>query len=165
MQTKIIIGIVVLALAIGGVWFVKNQKMQTTDTDYVAKDLTPTPPPPPPVPGVTVTIPDPNAPKASRVKEFAMKSWMDKTADGKIAAHFSLATIDVKKGDTVRITITNTEGTHDFKIDEFKVAAETPEGKDTIVEFVADKVGDFEYYCSKYNHRSIGQKGVLHVTE
>jgi uncharacterized protein (DUF2344 family) len=41
------------------------------------------------------------------VKEFTMTSWMDKI-DGKMAAHFSLKEIVVKKGDKVRINITNT---------------------------------------------------------
>ena len=97
------------------------------------------------------------------VKNFTMKSWMDKDSAGKMAAHFSLPEIKVKKGDTVHLTITNTAGNHDFNLDEFKVHAETPVNKDTVVEFIADKAGTFEYYCSKYNHRQLGQRGNLIV--
>ncbi|MSU74269.1 hypothetical protein EXS57_00645 [Candidatus Kaiserbacteria bacterium] len=101
-------------------------------------------------------------PAEGTVKEFSMTSWME-TTDGKMSAHFSLNEIRVKKGDTVKITITNTAGTHDFVLDEFNVAKETPLNEPVVVEFVADKTGTFEYYCSKYNHRQIGQKGNLIV--
>ncbi len=97
------------------------------------------------------------------VKEFTMTSWMDKTADGKMSPHFSLKEIRVKKGDAVKITITNTAGTHDFVLDEFGIKKDTPLNQPVVVEFVADKVGTFEYYCSKYNHRQLGQKGNLIV--
>ena len=69
----------------------------------------------------------------------------------------------MKKGDTVKISITNTAGTHDFTLDEFGIKQETPVGQTVVVQFVADKVGTFEYYCSKYNHRALGQKGNLIV--
>lgn len=98
----------------------------------------------------------------STIKEFTMTSWMDKI-DGKMAAHFSLNEIRVKKGDTVKIRITNTAGTHDFTLDEFGIKKETPLNQSVDVEFVADKVGTFEYYCSKYNHRALGQRGNLIV--
>lgn len=98
----------------------------------------------------------------SAVKEFTMTSWMDKI-DGKMAAHFSLNEIRVKKGDTVKIHITNTAGTHDFTLDEFGIKKETPLNQVVDVEFVADKAGTFEYYCSKYNHRALGQRGNLIV--
>lgn len=101
---------------------------------------------------------------ATQVKEFAMKSWMDKI-DGKMAAHFSLPEIVVKKGDRVRITITNTAGNHNFVINEYGIEKDTPVNQETVIEFTADKVGEFEYYCSKYNHRSLGQHGTLKVTE
>jgi nitrous oxide reductase len=102
--------------------------------------------------------------EASAVKEFVMDSWMD-NIDGKMAAHFSLKEIVVKKGDKVRITITNTAGDHDFTIDAYNIKTATPLNKPTVIEFTADKVGTFEYYCSKYSHRMIGQTGTLRVTE
>jgi len=114
------------------------------------------------VPGA-VSVPNTEA-NTAEVKEFTMRSWMDKI-DGTMAAHFSLPEIVVKKGDLVRIKITNTAGTHDFVIDEYGVNKDTPVDQETIVEFVADKVGSFEYYCSKYNHRALGQRGTLRVTE
>ena len=96
------------------------------------------------------------------VKEFSMISRMD--INGEVMSPtFSLSEIRVKKGDTVKITVTNTNGTHDFTLDEFGVQKETPLNEPVVIEFVADKVGTFEYYCSKFNHRALGQRGNLIV--
>lgn len=54
---------------------------------------------------------------------------------------------------------------HNFNIDEFNIHSETPTNKETTVEFTADKVGKFIYYCSKPGHRANGHRGTLIVTE
>lgn len=75
-------------------------------------------------------------------------------------------TITAKKGETVRITFKNVDGLHDFVIDEYSVATKQIQGgAEETVEFVADKVGTFEYYCSVGNHREMGMVGTLTVTE
>ena len=99
------------------------------------------------------------------VREFSMDSFMNENNDGSRVAGFSRQQIIAKKGDTVRINVNNTSGTHDFTLDEFGVKKETPEGEVTVVEFVADKTGEFKYYCSKYDHRQLGQEGTLIVEE
>lgn len=73
--------------------------------------------------------------------------------------------IVVKQGDKVRIEYTSTEGFHDWKIDEFAAATEKvkPEDGMTSVEFIANKKGTFEYYCSVGQHRANGMKGSLIV--
>ena len=98
------------------------------------------------------------------VKEFTMTSFYE-IVDGKPKPQFSLSEIIVNKGDTVRIKITNTKGTHDFTIDEYKVYAETPLNEEVVVEFTADKAGEFVYYCAKPGHRAGGQWGTLKVLE
>ncbi|MEN9582410.1 MAG: hypothetical protein RL641_364 [Candidatus Parcubacteria bacterium] len=77
---------------------------------------------------------------------------------------FAPTTMTVNKGDTVRITLTNGQGNHDFKIDSFNVHTKllTTGGTDT-VEFIADKAGSFEYYCTVGSHRAMGMKGTLIV--
>jgi len=78
--------------------------------------------------------------------------------------YFSPATMTVKKGDTVRITFKNVDGFHDFIIDEFSVATkQINTGEEATVEFVADKAGTFNYYCSVGNHRQLGMEGTLTV--
>jgi len=72
--------------------------------------------------------------------------------------------IKVKQGDTVNINFINDGGTHDFKIDEFKVASkQLTKGEKEKITFVADKKGSFEYYCSVGTHRQMGMKGTLIV--
>lgn len=79
---------------------------------------------------------------------------------------FSPATMSVKKGDTVRIVFKNTEGTHDWVVDEFNARTKILKaGEEETIEFVADKAGSFEYYCSVGQHRAMGMKGTLTVTE
>ena len=89
------------------------------------------------------------------VKEFEMDSFTE-IVDGKYFPQFSVKEIEVNEWDPVRLKIRTTKGTHDIKIDEFNVFAETPVDEVTIVEFVADKKGTFQYYCSKPNHRENG---------
>jgi plastocyanin len=77
---------------------------------------------------------------------------------------FSPSTIRVNEGDTVRITFQNQGGTHDWVIDEFN--ARTPviqAGQSETIEFVADRAGTFEYYCSVGTHRQMGMVGTLIV--
>lgn len=77
---------------------------------------------------------------------------------------FLPATITVQKGDRVRIIFKNSGGFHDFKIDEFNVATkQIRDGAEETIEFTADKIGSFEYYCSVGNHRAMGMKGTLIV--
>ena len=77
---------------------------------------------------------------------------------------FSLSEIKVKKGDRVKITFRNDQGMHDWVVDEFNVRTKQLQaGQSEIIEFVADKTGTFEYYCSVNGHRQMGMKGSLIV--
>ena len=74
---------------------------------------------------------------------------------------FDPAEIRVKAGDTMRINFKSENGFHDFQIDEF-TGAKTEvlsTGKTQTIEFVADKIGTFEYYCGVGNHRAMGMVG------
>ena len=80
--------------------------------------------------------------------------------------YFKPSEIKVKKGEKVRIVLKNVEGMHDFVIDELKVnSGIIQSGQTTEFEFVAEKTGEFEYYCSVSNHRAMGMKGTLVVSE
>jgi plastocyanin len=67
----------------------------------------------------------------------------------------------VQQGDTVEVTLCVTGGTHDWVLDEFNAAtARLSVGDEcSTVEFVADQVGEFEYYCGVGNHRAEGMAG------
>lgn len=74
--------------------------------------------------------------------------------------------IQVKKGDKVRIALTAVDMPHDFDLDELGVNGPVVQpGETTEVEFIADKTGEFEYYCSVGKHRANGMVGKLIVTE
>lgn len=93
----------------------------------------------------------------SQVKSFTVEGSSMK---------FVPATMTVKKGDTVKVTFKNVNGFHDFVIDEFKVKTKQFQSPgEEVVEFVVDKAGSFEYYCSVGKHREMGMKGTLTVTE
>jgi len=80
--------------------------------------------------------------------------------------YFKPSEIKVKKGEKVRIVLKNVEGMHDFVIDELKVnSGIIQSGQTTEFEFIAEKIGEFEYYCSIANHRALGMKGTLIVSE
>jgi len=77
---------------------------------------------------------------------------------------FDPAFITVKKGDRVKINFKNTNGFHDFVIDEYGISTKQANSPITeVLEFTADKIGSFEYYCSVGTHRSMGMKGILVV--
>ena len=95
------------------------------------------------------------APVVEAVKEF--------TITGKNFA-FTPSSITVKQGDKVKITFNNINGFHDFVIDEYGIATLQKQSPNTeVLEFTADKVGSFEYYCSVGTHRAMGMKGILKV--
>lgn len=90
------------------------------------------------------------------VKEFAVTASNFK---------FSVAEMKVSKGDRVRISLTNTEGTHDLVVDGYNARTKilSQVGASETIEFTADKSGTFEYYCSIGNHRQAGMIGKLIV--
>lgn len=93
--------------------------------------------------------------KSISVKEFTV------TGDN---FSFTPNLITVKKGDKVKITFKNSVGFHDFVIDEFGAATKQTKAPTTeVVEFIADKVGSFQFYCSVGSHRAMGMFGTLKV--
>lgn len=84
------------------------------------------------------------------------------TIDGQINP-----TLTANVGDTVRITVINGDSVlHDLTISEFNVTTgEMTEDEQTVtIEFVADKPGEFVYFCSIPGHRDIGMFGTLIVS-
>ncbi|MES3031719.1 MAG: plastocyanin/azurin family copper-binding protein [Patescibacteria group bacterium] len=107
------------------------------------------------LPPTTTPAPTTSTSNTSPVKEF--------TVSGNNFS-YTPSLITVKKGDRVKITFNNTSGFHDFVIDEYGVA--TPQTKSPtteVLEFTADKVGSFQYYCSVGTHRAMGMFGTLKV--
>ncbi len=89
------------------------------------------------------------------VKEFTIDAF---------SFGYSQEELVVNEGDTVTINLTNSEGFHDWVIDEFGAATkQIAAGETTSVTFVADEAGTYEYYCSVGEHRANGMVGTLVV--
>jgi len=154
---SLIIILIVLAILIGGgILYYKGAKSQ--------KDALETPLPPeetgnitPPAPDMIVEIgaEDEIIMEAAPFKEF--------TVEGK-PFEFSLKEIRVQKGDFVRVTFTNVNGMHDWRLGGYDIGtAVLNAGDSSSVDFKADKAGTFEFYCSVGNHRQMGMVGKLIV--
>lgn len=83
------------------------------------------------------------------------------TVGGKNFA-YDVTEMRVQEGDTVTINFNSISGFHDWVVDEFSAATEKVKpGTPTSVTFVADKAGEYEYYCSVGSHRANGMVGTL----
>lgn len=141
-----ILGIMIIIVIVAAGWFMFGSKQSSAPAGADPK-MTGKSAPEMPTTGGTAG--------KGTIREFVIES-----------ANFSFApnTLTVKKGDLVRVTLKNKEGMHDFKIDELGVATKKLDGVgQETVEFVADKTGTFEYYCSVGKHREMGMKGTLVV--
>ncbi len=148
MKNTIIIVVIVALLALGGWYYMSTQNAPASNDTTQTVDQGASSP---------ATGADANALPTGPVKEF--------TVTGSNYA-FAPATLSVQKGDHVKITFVNSGGMHDFVIDGFNVRTKTVQsGAQDVVEFDATQSGTFEYYCSVGNHRAMGMKGTLTVTE
>lgn len=157
---KIYIVIIVLVLVLIGVWLVLDNSTKveapTGDVFTVEEPVS-----------VSNTMPEfgasPNVVEKVVVdeeKKFEVKEF---TVSGQNFS-FTPSSLTVKKGDKVRIIFKSTQGFHDFVIDEYGVATKQLKSPgEEVLEFIADKSGTFEYYCSVGEHRALGMVGKLVV--
>ncbi len=147
-RTLVIVGVLVILVILG---FALMRSQKSTP----ATQQNPTP-----QAQTTVTSQPSSEPSSAMKQESTTK---EVTVTGQNFS-FSPDTIEVKKGDKVKITFKNSGGTHDFIIDAFNVATKRiTSGQEETVQFTADKAGQFEFYCSVGNHRDMGMKGTLTV--
>lgn len=113
--------------------------------------------------------PAPAMMKSEEKKEESSNQMMESVKTIEVEAgsfYYKPNTITVKKGEKVKIVMKSVSMMHDFNIDELGVKIPiAKDGETGTVEFTADKVGAFEYYCSVGKHRQLGQVGTLTVTE
>ena len=76
---------------------------------------------------------------AGEVKEFKITAKQ---------FQFEPSTIEVNKGDKVKLVITSMDVPHGFKIAEYGINERLEPGKPVTIEFVADKQGTFTTFCS-----------------
>ena len=61
---------------------------------------------------------------------------------------FNPSTMTVNEGDKVKLNIKSIDVTHGFRIFEFGVSERLTPGKTTTVEFIADKKGEYTFFCT-----------------
>ncbi len=105
--------------------------------------------------------------EASPTPESAV---VDESVDYEIEAKnfsYSLKTIEMKAGETIRVKLVNAEGTHDLMIAELEVKSKLLKaGESTVVEITAPvsaKGQSYEFYCSVGNHRQMGMSGTIMI--
>lgn len=160
-RNLVIIGLfVVIVLGVlGGIFVMNKSKLATPTPTPVPQVVEATPTPE----GATVEVTQESSPSGGAMSSET--SGATKTFNVTASSFkFNPATITVKKGDSVKIVVTNSGGKHDLVLEEFNVRTKILEsGQTGTVTFVADKAGSFEYYCSVGNHRQMGMVGKLIV--
>lgn len=63
---------------------------------------------------------------------------------------FEPSTIEVNKGDKVRLIVTSIDVPHGFAISEYGINERLDPGKPVTIEFTADKQGTFTAFCSVF---------------
>ena len=63
---------------------------------------------------------------------------------------FEPGTIEVNKGDKVRLIVTSVDVPHGFSIREYNINERLDVGKPVTIEFTADKEGSFTTFCSVF---------------
>ena len=75
-------------------------------------------------------------------------------------------TLMVHEGELVQINLINGEGAeHDIVLDQYAARSSIVMGKNasSTFSFIANKVGEFAYFCSLPGHRAAGMEGLIHV--
>lgn len=92
---------------------------------------------------------------SGEVKEFKMTAKQ---------FSFEPSTIEVNKGDKVRLIITSMDVPHGISIKEYGINERLDPGKPVTIEFTADKEGTFTAYCSVFcGSGHSGMKGKIIV--
>ncbi|MEK7071134.1 MAG: plastocyanin/azurin family copper-binding protein [Patescibacteria group bacterium] len=140
---KILLSVVVLLLLVGGYLFVSKKPVNET---------------------VEITKQEKIVEETKEVSPSAMEEDVKTFKVDGSNFKFSVTEMKVKQGDKVKIVFTPKSGFHDWVLDEFNAKTkQLAAGATETVEFVADKKGTFEYYCSVGQHRKMGMVGSLIV--
>lgn len=142
MQKIIIFGILAVVVTVAGVVFLS----------FNGKPKTVLPP--------TTTVPQ--QPTAATPVSSVPTSAREISIEGN-EYNFSPSSIDLKTGETVKVTFKNTgKLPHNLTIAELGVATKTVGGgrEDTIT-ITASTAGSYKFFCSVGNHRQLGMEGTL----
>jgi len=129
--------VVAIILLVGGYIYLNNQKQMTQTNPKMEQKQE------------LIT------PQSTETKEFTMtaRQWA-----------FEPSEIKVRTGDAVRLKVKSVDVAHGFGLPDFNIDTRLEPGKETTVEFVANKKGTFTFFCSVFcgqGHKDM--KGTLVV--
>ena len=157
MNKNLVIGGIIAVVVIAGVALFFQSGNQWTETSPQPEEnlkmerIVPSDPAP---------VSDTSSPSASASADGEVKTF---TVEAKNFS-FSMPEINVAQHDKVKIVLVNKQGFHDWVNDLYNANTKQIQADETDeVEFVADKTGTSEYYCSVGQHRAMGMKGNLIV--
>ncbi|HET9946700.1 MAG TPA: cupredoxin domain-containing protein [Patescibacteria group bacterium] len=149
MNNKVVIGIILLVIILGGGYFAAKA---------IKHSLAPQP--------VQQPVAQPTTPQqASPATTSASPTTMQEISVSASEFAFTPSSITVKAGQTVKITFKNNgQYPHNFTISELSVQTSTIQpGQQTDVTFTPTKTGSFTFICSVPGHADRGMKGTLTV--
>lgn len=142
---NVVIVLAIVAILGGAIYFAQNKSSEQPSTNMQSEQ--------------TTTQTDTNKESMESTDETVIEMEAG-------SFYYTPNVITAKKGEKIRIVMKSVSMMHDFVIDELGVKMPVVKDGDTgTVEFVADKVGSFEYYCSVGQHRANGQIGTITITE
>ena len=81
-------------------------------------------------------------------------------------SYYTPQTIEVKKGETVRLSLKSLDVTHGFAIDELNIAREISPGPPTFISLPTSQAGTFSFYCVvRCGKGHLKMRGNLVITE
>lgn len=139
MKSQVLLFVTFLLLIVGGVFLFKSQRVTS-----------------PKIENKRGFVPTNNQPVDNRpIKEvfITAKQWQ-----------FDPNEIKVKMGEKVRLKIKSVDVEHGFSLSAFGIDKTISPGKETVIEFVADKKGEFPFFCSIFcGEGHSGMRGKLVV--
>lgn len=155
MKQNILVVVIVIALAAGGIWYFKSSQASSVPPDATEQILNVED-------TVAPALPSPETTGSEERTEKTVKEVLVEGAEYK----FLPDTLTLKKGEKVRLVFKNTgKMTHNWVVDELGVQTKVISGgSEETIEFTPDQAGTFEYYCSVGKHRQMGMVGTLTVT-
>ncbi|MEX2014123.1 MAG: cupredoxin domain-containing protein [Parcubacteria group bacterium] len=162
MNNTIVAAVLVLILAAGGFFLFKNRGVAPTEGELNNGETSVPNTQPDLTGGLDERIGNPPGATTTGTVTTGVTREFKVTAT---SFSFSPSTITVNKGDTVKITLKNNDGTHNLNIEGYDNAKTNilNAGQEQTISFVASKSGTFQYYCSVGNHRAKGMVGTLTV--
>jgi plastocyanin len=147
-KNLLIVSAAFVIIAVAGLLYVKNGQVQNTAVDSQDTNT------------ITESVISENPAQANDTQQKEVKEFLVSGSN----FTFDVPSINVAKGDRVKITFKNNEGTHNLLIDGLNLGTETiGAGEEDSIEFTADQEGIFEFYCSVGNHKEQGMMGTLMV--